>query len=61
MSSATANTARMIAKLLAERPTAQQEIPQLIDAVHRTLAGLDGTRPAPAAMPQTSLAAPALD
>ena len=41
MSSATANTARMIAKLLAERPTAQQEIPHLIDAVHRTLANLD--------------------
>lgn len=61
MSSATANTARMIAKLLAERPTAQQEIPQLIDAVHRTLASLDSARPAPAAMPQTSLAAPALD
>jgi hypothetical protein len=61
MSSATANTARMIAKLLAERPIAQQEIPQLIDAVHRTLAGLDGTRPAPAATPQNGQAAPALD
>ncbi|MDE2230329.1 MAG: hypothetical protein KGL11_14980 [Alphaproteobacteria bacterium] len=39
--SATANTARMIAKLLAERQTPQQEIPDLIDAVHRTLANLD--------------------
>jgi len=45
MSSATANTARMIAKLLAERPTAHQEIPQLIDVVHRALAGLNGARP----------------
>src|SRR5690348_7183095 len=45
MSSATANTARMIAKLLAERPTAHQEIPQLIDVVHRTLASLNGARP----------------
>jgi hypothetical protein len=42
MSSATANTARMIAKLLVERPTPHQEIPQLIDAVHRTLAKLEG-------------------
>src|SRR5487761_2802023 len=41
MSSATANTARMIAKLLAERPTSQQEIAELIDTVHRTLAKLD--------------------
>lgn len=41
MSSAMANTARMIAKLLAERPTPQQDIPQLIDAVHRTLARLE--------------------
>ncbi len=46
MSSATANTARMIAKLLAERETAQQEIPELIDAVHRTLATLGQPRPA---------------
>ena len=52
MSSATANTARMIAKLLAERPTANQEIPQLIDVVHRTLAGLNGARPAEAPAPQ---------
>jgi hypothetical protein len=48
MSSATANTARMIAKLLVERPTPHQEIPQLIDAVHRTLAKLEG-RDEPAA------------
>lgn len=40
MSSATANTARIIAKLLAERRTDRQEIPELIDAVHRTLAKL---------------------
>jgi hypothetical protein len=46
MSSATANTARMIAKLLAERPTARQEIPDLIDAVHRTLAMLGQPRDA---------------
>ena len=52
MSSATANTARMIAKLLAERPTAHQEIPQLIDVVHRTLAGLNGARPIEAPTPQ---------
>src|SRR5579883_716249 len=58
MSSATANTARMIAKLLAERPTAHQEIPQLIDAVHRTLAGLNGVRPVETSMPQNSEAAP---
>lgn len=48
MSSATANTARMIAKLLAERPTTHQEIPQLIDVVHRTLTSLNGARPAEA-------------
>lgn len=48
MSSATANTARMIAKLLAERQTAQQEIPDLIDAVHRTLATLGQPRDATA-------------
>ncbi|MDE2513441.1 MAG: hypothetical protein KGL22_04995 [Alphaproteobacteria bacterium] len=59
MSSATANTARMIAKLLAERPTAQQEIPHLIDAVHRTLAGLDVARPAAAAAPENAIAASA--
>lgn len=58
MSSATANTARMIAKLLAERPTAHQEIPQLIDAVHRTLAGLNGARPAAVPAPQNSQATP---
>jgi|SRR5215469_2228265 len=58
MSSATANTARMIAKLLAERPTAHQEIPQLIDVVHRTLAGLNGTRPAEGPAPQNGQAAP---
>src|SRR5215469_823068 len=57
MSSATANTARMIAKLLAERPTAHQEIPQLIDVVHRTLAGLNGTRPVEALAPQSGQAA----
>jgi len=57
MSSATANTARMIAKLLAERPTAQQEIPQLIDAVHRTLAGLDGVQPTVAPAPENANAA----
>lgn len=60
MSSATANTARMIAKLLAERPTAHQEIPQLIDVVHRTLAGLYGAPPADATLaPQTGRAVPA--
>lgn len=56
MSSATANTARMIAKLLAERPTAHQEIPQLIDVVHRTLAGLNGTRPVEESAPQNGQA-----
>ena len=58
MSSATANTARMIAKLLAERPTANQEIPQLIDVVHRTLAGLDGTRAIEAPAPQNGRTTP---
>ena len=58
MSSATANTARMIAKLLAERPTAHQDIPQLIDVVHRTLAGLNGARPVDAPMPQNGQDAP---
>jgi len=58
MSSATANTARMIAKLLAERPTAHQEIPQLIDVVHRTLSGLNGMRPAEGTAPQNGQAAP---
>lgn len=58
MSSATANTARMIAKLLAERPTAHQEIPQLIDVVHRTLSGLNGTRPIQGPAPQKGQAAP---
>lgn len=58
MSSATANTARMIAKLLAERQTAHQEIPQLIDVVHRTLAGLNGTRPLEGAAQQNDQAAP---
>lgn len=59
MSSATANTARMIAKLLAERPTAHQEIPQLIDVVHRTLVGLYGARPADETLaPQTNQTAP---
>ena len=58
MSSATANTARMIAKLLAERPTAHQEIPQLIDVVHRTLARLNGTRPVQGPAPQNGQAAP---
>ncbi|MGH6975929.1 MAG: hypothetical protein ACREED_02780 [Stellaceae bacterium] len=58
MSSAMANTARMIAKLLAERPTANQEIPQLIDVVHRTLIGLDGTRAIESPAPQNGQAAP---
>lgn len=58
MSSATANTARMIAKLLAERQTAHQEIPQLIDVVHRTLAGLNGTRPVEGPVQQNGRAAP---
>lgn len=58
MSSATANTARMIAKLLAERPTAHQEIPQLIDVVHRTLTGLNGARPVEAPAPQNGRARP---
>jgi len=52
--SATAHTARMIAKLLAERQTPAKEIPGLIDTVHRTLATLGQKRaaeplPAPAA------------
>ncbi|MDE1931648.1 MAG: hypothetical protein KGI43_08810 [Alphaproteobacteria bacterium] len=58
MSSATANTARMIAKLLAERQTAHQEIPQLIDVVHRTLAGLNGTRPVQGPAQQNGQTAP---
>lgn len=58
MSSATANTARMIAKLLAERQTTHQEIPQLIDVVHRTLAGLNGARPVDGPTQQNSHAAP---
>jgi len=58
MSSATANTARMIAKLLSERPTTHQEIPQLIDVVHRTLAGLNGTRPVGNTAPKNGEAAP---
>ncbi|MGH6995545.1 MAG: hypothetical protein ACREES_07590, partial [Stellaceae bacterium] len=48
----------MIAKLLAERPTAHQEIPQLIDVVHRTLSGLNGTRPVEGPAPQNDQAAP---
>ncbi len=35
--SSTAHTARMIAKLLANRATTREEIPDLIDQVHRTL------------------------
>ena len=58
MSSATANTARIIAKLLAQRQTAQQEIPELIDAVHRTLVKLesrdDATQTTPAGTSATS-------
>ncbi|HEV2265563.1 MAG TPA: hypothetical protein VGR79_13660 [Stellaceae bacterium] len=48
----------MIAKLLAERPTAHQEIPQLIDVVHRTLAGLNSARPVEAPAPKNGQAAP---
>lgn len=43
---ATAHTARMIAKLLASRPTTQDEIPDLIDQVHRTLANIGRPRQA---------------
>ena len=58
MSSATANTARMIAKLLVERPTPHQEIPQLIDAVHRTLAKLEGRDEATATSAPAEVAMP---
>ncbi|HZL59857.1 MAG TPA: hypothetical protein VFC38_09155 [Stellaceae bacterium] len=44
--SATAHTARMIAKLLASRPTANDEIPDLIETVHRTLSELGKPRAA---------------
>lgn len=46
---ATAHTARMIAKLLASRPTARDEIPDLIDQVHRTLANIGRSPQAPMA------------
>ena len=42
--SSTAHTARMIAKLLANRKTSRDEIPDLIDQVHRALANLDRPR-----------------
>src|ERR1700691_6313847 len=42
--SSTAHTARMIAKLLANRATARDEIPDLIVQVHRTLSNIDRPR-----------------
>jgi len=45
--SSTAHTARMIAKLLANRATARDEIPDLIVQVHRTLSNIDRPRGRP--------------
>jgi hypothetical protein len=45
--SSTAHTARMIAKLLANRTTTRDEIPDLIDQVHRTLSNIDRPRGRP--------------
>jgi len=42
--SSTAHTARMIAKLLANRTTSRDEIPELIDQVHRAVANIDRPR-----------------
>jgi hypothetical protein len=42
--SSTAHTARLIAKILANRNTSRDEIPDLIDQVHRGLANLDRPR-----------------
>jgi cold shock CspA family protein len=44
-----AETARLIAKLLANRPTPQEDIPALIEGVHAAVAGL--RRPTPARAP----------
>ena len=45
--SSTAHTARMIAKLLANRATTREEIPDLINQVHRTLSNLGRPRGQP--------------
>ncbi len=45
--SSTAHTARMIAKLLANRATKREEIPDLIDQVHRTLSNIGRPRGRP--------------
>ncbi|MGO9785833.1 MAG: hypothetical protein ACLPL5_03385 [Stellaceae bacterium] len=45
--SSTAHTARMIAKLLANRATTREEIPDLIDQVHRTLLNIGRPRGRP--------------
>jgi hypothetical protein len=42
--SSTAHTARMIAKILANRATPREEIPDLIKQVHRTLSNIDRPR-----------------
>src|SRR5208282_760583 len=47
MMSSTAHTARMIAKLLANRATTREEIPDLIDQVHRTLLNIGRPRGQP--------------
>jgi hypothetical protein len=47
MMSSTAHTARMIAKLLANRATTREEIPNLIDQVHRTLLNIGRPRGRP--------------
>jgi hypothetical protein len=47
MMSSTAHTARMIAKLLANRATTREEIPDLIDQVHRTLLNIGRPRGRP--------------
>ena len=45
--SSTAHTARMIARLLANRATTREEIPDLINQVHRTLSNIDRPRGRP--------------
>src|ERR1700684_1375680 len=55
--SSTAHTARMIAKLLANRATARDEIPDLIVQVHRTLSNIDRPRGRPEAVKEKEEAA----